>query len=173
MPSTSSSSSSSPWQVVVTSTNAGLERVAKLTPTFFPFELDSKTMEPLKGGEFKDFGSKMAARPRKKSFECDQTDREETFAACVCFFFFPGKNERIHSVNISIKHENIVSKIKRATNCLFTWLIRISASFIDLLSQHLTHSHHMPVDVFLTGAHETFLCGCNVANNLSPLAGGV
>lgn len=66
----------------------------------------------------------------------------------------------MHIVNskISFKQENMILKIKQAT---VASIHGESASFTDLLSQHLSHSN-VPVDVFLTGVYETFLCCYNV-----------
>lgn len=72
-----------------------------------------------------------------------------------------------------VNPENVqpTRKIKQATPSFHP-----AALFIDPLSQHLTHSHHMTADVFLTGAYETFFfcvavtCQKSIAAGRRPLS---
>lgn len=88
------------------------------------------------------------------------------------------ENWHTHNVNTffffhQTRKKSSIFKNDHANLCLFTWFIRISALFIDLLpSQRLSHSH-MPAGCIFNRSVLNILALRQRANNLSPLAVGL
>lgn len=108
------------------------------------------------------FSSAASAVLRISRCSLDAANKRRYFSRTLHFAigrnFLSEKSAFCKCSKISIESRKYYFGDQAGNRCLLTRFLRISASFIDLLSQRLTHSHRMRVHVFLTGVCVKHFC---------------